>query len=147
MEFAPSWYRVTLLTTVGLLYGLLLTEFGLGAANGGEGTMLPLCVFGSPLFLPFFIFAPIAFWLIIGMLLGLIGVRSYRKVFLALMVLHYLSILPYVMVFGNWRQTYYILVRSPGFITLAFGVYLVGQIAIWGYFTESRRATAPATNL
>lgn len=40
------------LTGLGLTYGLLLTVFGLGVANGGDGFMAPLYVFGTPSFIP-----------------------------------------------------------------------------------------------
>jgi hypothetical protein len=123
----------------GLLYGVLLSAFGFGLSNGGDGAMIPLYVFGSPLFFPLVVFAPVVFWPIIGILLAAIRVRGYRRSFLVLMAVHYIGIAMYLLTLGDWGQTRLTLTRFPGVMTFAFGIYFVGQVVIWGYYSECRK--------
>jgi len=123
--------RTIIFASVGLMYGCLLSAIGMGAANGGDGTMLPLYVFSSPLFLPLLFFAPPVIWCSIAAILSNVSVSKYRTAFFILLGIHYLGIVPYWLIVGDWDRFLKLAERSPASAVILSGAYVVGNIALW----------------
>lgn len=130
--------KFILFCIIGILYGVVLTLAGLGAANGGDGAMLPLYVFGSPLFYPLLFFAPIVVWGLVGVFLGGINERKYERGFIAIMGIHYLGVLSYTIFLGDWNKIERLSARSPASIVLLVLLYTGGQILIWTFYKDQR---------
>src|ERR1700682_2058779 len=128
-----------LLGAGGLLYGLLLATVGMGAANGGDGAMIPLYVFGSPLFLPLLFFAPIVVWPIVTVILSRAAQPTFKKAFLSRMVIPYIGVLPYLIVWGDWDHLSRLWDRSPMSVLVLIASYLVGQVAIWVLYAATQQ--------
>jgi hypothetical protein len=127
----------------GLVYGLVLAVIGTGAANGGDGAMIPLYIFGSPLFLPLLFFAPIVVWATITLILSRAQRAVFKKAFLALMTIHYLGAMFYLAIWGDWDQISQLWSRSPASVFVLIASYLVGQVAIWTLFAATQQIVGP----
>ncbi|HJQ31236.1 MAG TPA: hypothetical protein VJ866_03605 [Pyrinomonadaceae bacterium] len=138
--------RVIILTAAGLLYGAALAFFGLGVANGGDGVLIPLYIFGAPLFIPLFFLAPVVLWPAVGFLLGRAGAEVYKKAFLAVMAAHYLGAAAYLLAWGDWEYLSKWWGRSPSPFIIAFGLYVAGQVAIWITFAGRAAALQPTAD-
>lgn len=125
---------------IGLLYGCLLTVLGLGAANGGDGTMLPLYIFSSPLCVPLLFFAPPVVWGAIAGVLANAGSHKNKIAFLVLMGAHYLGIVPYWLFWGDLDRFLKLTERSPASAALLINVYLLGNLAVWFSYLNRRPA-------
>lgn len=143
---AKSRKRVIALTAVGLLYGSVLASFGLGVANGGDGAMIPLYVFGSPLFIPLLFLAPVVWWPTVALILSGAREAGFRKSFLAMMAAHYLGLVPYLIAWGDWGNLSRAWARSPAPLVIMFGWYLAGHAAFWIEFLTVAPALQPATD-
>jgi hypothetical protein len=131
--------RSLLLGFGGLAYGALLAMIGLGAANGGDGVMIPLYVFGSPLFIPLLFFAPIIIWPTVTLVLSQAHRSNFKTIFLSLMVIHYLGGLAYLIAWGDWDRLSALLVRSWMSVFILIASYFVGQTILWSLFAATQQ--------
>ena len=135
--------RSLLLGAAGLVYGLVLAVIGTGAANGGDGSMIPLYIFGSPLFLPLLFFAPSVVWPTITLILSQAQRSVFKKAFLALMTIHYIGAMFYLAIWGDWNQISQLWGRSPASVFVLIASYVVGQVAIWALFAATQQIVGP----
>jgi hypothetical protein len=119
---------------------VLARDYWNGAANGGDGVMIPLYIFGSPLVIPLIVFAPIVFWPSVTFVLGRAERKKFRNLFLFLMAVHYIGMWPYLIVLGDWDHLSELADRSPLSVTILVTSYLAGQVAIWLVFAATQRA-------
>ena len=135
--------RYLILGAGALVYWLLLAAIGLGAANGEDGTMIPLYIFSSPPVAPLLIFAPIVLWPIVSLILSRAGQSTFKKWLLFLMAIHYIGIMPYLMILGDWDHLSQLIYRSPFFVFILATSYLGGQSAVWFLYAATQHVVGP----
>jgi len=134
--------RSLLFSLGGLAYGLLLAAIGMGAANGGDGVMIPLYVYGSPLFVPLLFFAPIVVWPIVTVMLNRAHQQKFKNFFISLMAIHYIGAVVYLTTWGDWDHFFRLWNRSPFSVLILVASYLIGQVTIWFLFAATHRVVA-----
>lgn len=144
MSETPPTTKPNSLWIVGLLYGLLLTVFGVFAANAGHGTYVLIGIFSAPFGLlgtrASFLGA-IILWLMMGLLLG----AFRKKLFLLAIVTHYVGIALLLNTdsFGDWQYFEQALESNATSIFLGLAIYIGGQLAMWlRYAMSSTEATS-----
>jgi len=130
----------------GLTYGLALATIGMGAANGGDGAMVPLYIYGSPLFLPLLFFAPIIIWPSIALILSRAAEPAFKKAFVLLMMIHYIGAVPYLVIWGDWDHFSQLWNRSSASVFILIAAYVAGQVAIWFLFAATQQIVGRERN-
>jgi hypothetical protein len=143
---------------IGLIYGACVVYLAVLCAGGGHGTALPVCLTGAPLSLSFFLFLPsgplfgmhIEWYLLattplVWMLLAWLAALAHRKVgrraFCTVVVVHYVTGLTFMFSgeFGSWELVEHTWQYMPGIVLAWLSLYLLGHIALWGWYGIRRR--------
>ena len=134
---------------VGLVYGLGLTIIGFFLAGAGHGTYILLRIASAPISLlgivPSLAGAPI-FWTAIGTLLPNSHKRPDRQILVGAMLLHYLSVLLVLFLDSHAEWTYFERVSGvyPLMVFAGGSLYLIGQIAVWLFWSRAASKINPA---
>jgi hypothetical protein len=135
-----NWTLAAFASLIGLLVGLILSFVGFIAAGIGHGSYVIIGLVSSPfgllgnVLIALFV-APVL-WALFGYLAATAAQRNKRRLFLALMAIHYLTLLPIWSNpdgFGDW--SYVGRVRDE--VMLGFVLYGIAQIALWAVFAHA----------
>jgi hypothetical protein len=132
-----EWLGCVLYGIGGLLYGIVLTCIGVGAAGAGHGTYVVMGLYSSPLGLTqeivIALFGTPVLWCVAGALVGVVRYWPPRIAFLIAMAVHY-GALPLILasgsVFGDWSHAE----RYPDVVIFGVIAYAVGQLILWVLF-------------
>jgi hypothetical protein len=136
MWFTSQFNRTIIGALIGFLYGCALAYLSLGAAAGGQGSLVPLAASSAPVSAlgPMHVYYALPFmWAVFGVLAALSDSRRSRRLAQALLLLHYgsglLLLAPYIdpqpfMRLYAGKEAY-----LAGWIVL----YFVGQVLMWEY--------------
>jgi hypothetical protein len=142
MHLGSELKRAIAGAVTGILYGSALAYLSIGAAGGGRGTLIPLLMSSAPISafdLMAASYAMPVLWAMLGVLVALSGSSKGRRLAQGALLLHYVSGIALVAIYGNPQYLARLYTGKEDFLAGWLMLYLVGQVVTWEW-TRSRQA-------
>jgi hypothetical protein len=121
-------------TLIGLLYGCALAYLSVGAARGGQGSLVPLAMSSAPIsaFGPRFSYYTIPLiWAVIGLLAAPSERKKSRRLAQGTLLLHYASGLVLLAMYIDPQHLVNLYAGKEPYLAGWIVLYIVGQVLIW----------------